>query len=234
MTKAIVLAAGLGERLRPLTNLVPKPFLPTRGGLVIEHVFSWLRRQGISEIYVVLAYMADKVLAYLGGAWEGVKFLVSNGLLGTAGQLGVAKGVVGDEEDFIAVNGDVLTNVDLGDALRFHRESMSELTIVARELALDLRFGVLRLGEGGRLIEWLEKPSLKFPVASGIYIIKGSVLNLLGNSKVDMNEFVSWLVQRGHRVYAYVVPGEYVDIGTPADYLRAYESPPLTISTPPR
>lgn len=115
MLRLIILTAGLGERLRPLTYLVPKPYLPLRNGLIIEHILNWVREQGLNytDIIVVTAYMADKVVSLLGDALPGVKFVVADQLLGTAGQLWYVRDLVNDDDDVIVINGDVLTDLPL-------------------------------------------------------------------------------------------------------------------------
>jgi len=117
--KAVILTAGLGERLRPLTYLVPKPYLPLRNGLIIERILDWLKYQGLryDDVIVVTAYMADKVVSFLSNVLRDVKFVVADQLLGTAGQLWYVRDYVNDGDDVVVINGDVLTNISLPKAL---------------------------------------------------------------------------------------------------------------------
>jgi len=213
--KAIVLAAGLGERLRPITLTVPKPYLPLHGGLVIERIIGWLRSWGL-EVYVINAYMAERIEAYLRDL--GVEFVRAQELLGTAGQLWFIRDRVTEDEDIVVVNGDVITEAPLGDIIEVHGRRGAQLTIVAAEYRLALRYGVLRVSDHGELLDWSEKPTLTFPVAIGIYVIKGSLIKRLGRVKLDMDELARGLVRSGVRVFVYMYKGHYVDMGVPGDY----------------
>jgi len=222
--KAVILTAGLGERLRPLTYLVPKPYLPLRNGLIIERILDWLKYQGLryGDVIVVTAYMADKVVSFLSNVLRDVKFVVADQLLGTAGQLWYVRDYVNDGDDVVVINGDVLTNISLPKALELHRSSGADVTIVSVRYKLTARYGVLDIGPNGEFKGWREKPEITLPIVTGIYVMRGFTIKWLGKERLDMNRYIERLVALGRRVMVYVDDGGYyVDLGVHSDYVSA-------------
>ncbi|MGC9152946.1 MAG: nucleotidyltransferase family protein [Vulcanisaeta sp.] len=223
MLKIVILTAGLGERLRPLTYLVPKPYLPLRNKLIIEELLDWVTNQGLAydDIIVVTAYMADKITSILSNVMRNVKFVVADQLLGTAGQLWYVRDLVNEDDDVIVVNGDVLTDISLSKALDFHKSNNAEVTIVSIRYRLTARYGVLDIGPNGEFKGWLEKPVITLPIVTGIYILKGFIIKALRREKLDMNRYIEGLQSVGRKIMVYVADGKYVDLGVPQDYLSA-------------
>ncbi|WP_054842854.1 NDP-sugar synthase [Vulcanisaeta distributa] len=225
MIKAVILTAGgLGERLRPLTYLVPKPYLPLRNGLIIEHILNWIKSQGLNydDLIVVTAYMADKVISLLNNSMPGIKFVIADQLLGTAGQLWYVRDLVNDDDDVVVINGDVLTDVPLLKALDYHRSSNADVTIISIRYKLTARYGVLDIGPGGEFRGgWLEKPTITLPIVTGIYVMRGSLIKRLNKERLDMNKYIEYLRQSGMRIMVFLTDGNYVDLGVPQDYLNS-------------
>ncbi|ADN50900.1 nucleotidyltransferase family protein [Vulcanisaeta distributa] len=223
MIKVVILTAGLGERLRPLTYLVPKPYLPLRDGLIIEYILNWVKSQGFKydDVIIVTAYMADKVISLLGNLISGVKFVIADQLLGTAGQLWYVRDFIYDNDDVIIINGDVLTDVPLAKALDYHRSSNADVTIISIRYRLTARYGVLDVSPSGEFRGWLEKPTITLPIVTGIYIMKGSLIKRLSKERLDMNKYVEYLRQSGMRIMVFLTDGNYVDLGVPQDYLNS-------------
>jgi len=218
--KGVILAAGLGTRLRPLTFLVPKPLVTIGTTPIIDLVVRWLKANKVEELIVVGGYLYDVLERYVREAYGGDVVLVkSPRLLGTAGQLYYVRDYVGDD-DVVVVNCDVLTNLDLSHPYRFHLEKGSDMTIVGYRRVVELRFGVLEYDGSGRLLNWLEKPRSELTVASGVYILRGEVLGGLREEALDMNQ----LAGRLPRVYVYVAKeAKFLDVGTLEDLERAQE-----------
>ncbi|MFN7106267.1 MAG: nucleotidyltransferase family protein, partial [Pyrobaculum sp.] len=175
--KAVVLAAGLGTRLRPLTFFVPKPLVYVAGRPLIDHVLTWLKTNGISEIAVVGHYMQDLLAGYLADFFPDVVFIKSPRLLGTAGQLYYAKKWTSGG-DLVVANVDVLTNLDLKMPAELHKAKNVQLTIVATRQATSLRFGVLEI-EGDMLKAWREKPTFSHVTSTGVYIASSQLVERL-------------------------------------------------------
>lgn len=214
--KAVILAAGLGTRLRPITFFVPKPLVAVRGIPLISRIIEWLRLNGVREIAVVGYYMQDILERYLSEFYPDIAFFKSRKLLGTAGQLYYAKEWA--EGDVAVANTDVLTNLDLTAPLQLHKQTGALLTVVGQSHRTALRFGVLEM-EGAMLKAWREKPTFEYITSTGIYIASEEVLKNLEERYLDMNELASSLLPR---VAVYVAKeAVFHDVGTLDDLLKA-------------
>ncbi len=176
--KAAIIAGGLARRLRPITEEMPKALVPIAGKPIIAWQIEWLRRFGIDTVVVLSGYLHEKIIQFLGsGAKFGVRavYSVEDRPLGTAGALKNAEGVLRDEV-FVALNGDVLTNLDLR---RLIEEVRGGDTLVGMALVpLKSPYGVVEVGEGGRVRDFREKPVLhEYLINAGIYVMKPEVFN---------------------------------------------------------
>ena len=214
--KAVVLAAGLGTRLRPLTFFVPKALAAAGSKLLIDFVVEWLRRNGVREVAVVGYYMQNLVRSYLSEFHPDVVFLESRRLLGTAGQLYYAKEWV--DGDVVVVNTDVLTNLDLRAPLELHKSKKALLTVVGSANKASLRFGVLEV-EDDLLKTWREKPTFEFVTSTGIYVVSDVVVKKLSEEYLDMDALARSLTPR---VAVYTAKEAYFyDVGTLEDLTKA-------------
>ncbi len=218
---AVVMVGGLGTRLRPLTDDVPKPMLPVGGRPLLEHIVAQLRKAGIKRIHLTTHYKPEAIEGHFGdGSAFGVelRYLHEREPLGTAGSLGL----LGDtHEPLLVINGDVLTEVDFRGMLAFHREHGAELTIAIREQEQASAYGVVDT-EGIEVRAIREKPVLRQKITTGIYLLDPSVLALIPkNSSLDMPTLITELIDRGRRVISFPVHEYWLDIGQPADYEKA-------------
>ena len=206
--KGVVLAAGLGTRLRPLTFIVPKPLVTIGTTPIIDLVIRWLKMNGVGEVIVVGGYMQDVLERYLRSEHPDVTFVPSRRLLGTAGQLYYARDLV--DGDVVVANCDVLTNLDLSAPIELHRSTGADLTVVARRTRHALRFGALEL-EGTRLARWVEKPAFEVVTSVGIYIMRSDVVKGLREEPLDMDALARSLPN----VHVYVARNaDFFDVGT--------------------
>jgi NDP-sugar pyrophosphorylase family protein len=222
--RAVVLAAGLGTRLRPLTYFAPKALVPVGGIPMVTRVIEWLRLNGIKDIAVVGYYMQSLLERYLAERHPDVAFLKSRRLLGTAGQLYYAREWA--DGSVVVVNTDVLTNLDLRAPAELHERAGALMTIVAQRVESRLRFGVLSLS-GSALARWSEKPSFEYVTSAGVYIMSGDVIRRLEERYLDMDALANSLAPR---VAVYVArEAFFYDVGTPEDLQRARDvaAPPL-------
>ena len=226
--KALVLVGGLGTRLRPLTYSRPKHLLPIANRPHIEHVLDLLVRHGVSEVALLTSYLAESFAGTIERAsQQGVSIELTHEVepLGTAGALKNAESLVGDET-FLALNGDVLTDVDIGVLVDRHHERDAEVTILLAPVDDPSAFGVVPTDEEGRVLGFLEKPPRdEAPtdlINAGVYVLEPSVLARVpsGVSSAERELFPA-LVEEGARVYAMAVPSYWMDIGTPEKYLQA-------------
>ena len=181
VVKAMVLAAGEGTRLRPLTLNTPKVLLPIGGVPLIEHTLLWLKNHGVDEAAVNLYHLGEKIKDFLGdGSGFGVKVVYSPEvtLLGTAGGVKKMEHFFGDT--FVVVYGDVLTDFDLSDMLSFHQGNNCLATIAILEVASAGSVGVVEMNQEGRLLSFVEKPSHRSGMGNlgsgGVYVFEKEVL----------------------------------------------------------
>jgi NDP-sugar pyrophosphorylase family protein len=225
MMRAVILAGGKGVRLAPLTEVIPKPLVPIGGLPIMEIVIRQLQKFGIRRITMAVGYMAELIQAYFqdGTRW-GVTLDYSNETspLGTAGPLSLINGL---DETFLAINADVLTNLDYRELLHFHRQQGGLATIGAYNRLVNIDLGVIiKDGDSYRIKDYLEKPTSTHLVSMGIYIFEPSVLQFIppGNY-LDFPDLVKLLLKDGQTVCYYPFEGYWLDIGRHDDYQKAAE-----------
>lgn len=225
VSTAIILAGGKGERLRPLTNDVPKPLLKIKGIPIIEHSINNFRKHGISNIILSVGYMADKIMDYFGdGSFLGVKikYCVEETPLGTGGALKLAsKGLT---EAFAAINGDNLSDCDWKSLEAVHRKFNAKITLGLFPVEDVSQFGIARL-DGRRIVEFVEKPSKESAPSNlsnaGLYLIEPDALDILpeGKSSVERDCFEK-LAKEGV-IYSYIHTGQWFPTDDLARFNRA-------------
>lgn len=227
--KAVVMAGGEGTRLRPMTANQPKPLLPIVNRPIMEHVLRLLKRHGFTETIVTVQFLAALVRNYFGDGDEldmNIWYATETKPLGTAGSVKNAEEALRDEP-FLVISGDALTDIDLSDMVRFHRENHALVTIGLNRVDDPLEFGIIIVDEGGRVQRFLEKPTwgqvFSDTVNTGIYVMEPEVLDA-----VPAGESVDWsgdvfprLLARGARLYGYVAEGYWEDVGTHESYQQA-------------
>src|SRR5579875_2398130 len=209
--KAVVLVGGEGTRLRPLTFSTPKQMLPVAGRTVIERVVEHLGRHGVHEVVLSLGYKPDAFLAaFPDGRCAGVKlrYAVESSPLDTAGAIRFAaeEGGLGSET-FVVVNGDVLTDIDVSELVKFHKERGAEGTIALTPVEDPSRFGVVPVDANGRVEAFIEKPpASEAPtnmINAGIYVLEPSFLERVPpGRKVSVEREVFPAVVEDGRLYA--------------------------------
>ncbi len=227
--KALVLAGGLGTRLRPLTLTRPKHMLPIGNVPHIEHVLDLLQRHGIDEVVLLTSYLADafsEVIEQAAARGMTVVTTFEDEPLGTAGALKNAADLVGDDT-FIVFNGDILTDLDLTMVREWHRSKAAEATIVLHPVEDPSAFGVVPTDDDGRVLGFVEKPApgeaTTNLINAGVYVFEPSVLHRVPSDRVWSAErqLFPQLVQEGARLYALGTDAYWMDIGTPDKYRRA-------------
>ncbi len=230
--KAMILAAGEGTRLRPLTLSMPKPLLPLDGIPVIERTMTWLKLHGISEVCINLCYLGEKIVDLIGdGSHLEMQVTYSQEVtaLGTAG--GVKKMEDFFDDSFVVVYGDSLTNFDLTGMMNFHREKNAAATLAMFEADSFEGVGVIETDDEGRILGFIEKPGTEnstcndWSVNAGIYVLEKTVLKYvppMGPWDFGYDVFPS-LIRDGLPLYGYHMgPDAYfLDIGTLEKYEQA-------------
>ncbi len=228
--QAVVLVGGEGTRLRPLTLTTPKQMLPIVGRPMIERVLSHLAEHGVDEVVLSLGYLPDAfVAAYPDGTAAGVRlsYAVEPEPLDTAGAVRFAADHAGIGSTFVVVNGDVLTDHDLGGLIAFHRDRGAEGTIDLFPVPDPSAFGVVPTDENGRVTAFVEKPprdeAPTDEINAGTYVLEPSVLERIpAGRRVSIERETFPAMVRDGRLYARADRGYWLDTGTPAAYLQAH------------
>ncbi|MGQ9514418.1 MAG: nucleotidyltransferase family protein [Thermoproteota archaeon] len=224
--KAIILAGGLGTRLRPYTFMVPKPMLPLGDRPILEHIVGWLSSNGVREIIIATGYLAHIIESYFGdgttlGLDVSIKYVRSAKPLSQGGQLKTVEKMI-EREPFIVTYSDVITDLDLKPVIEFHREKRGLATLVARKLITTTRFGVLHLDSDSRLKEWEEKPKTESIANTGIYVFEPRIFDYIPeNQVISMDKVFKEAMEREERIYVYVSNANFIDIGDTNSYRMA-------------
>ena len=226
--KALLIAGGFGTRMRPLTFTRPKHLLPIANKPHIDHVLDRLQRHGIDGCVLLTSYLAEAFEDTVRSARERgfeVEVAHEETPLGTAGALKNAARSVGDET-FLALNGDVLTDADLSELIRFHRDRGAEGTILLTPVEDPTQFGVVPTTPEGRVEAFIEKPAAgEAPtnmINAGVYVLEPSVLDLIPSDQEYSaeRELFPELVGR-QTLFARSTDAYWMDVGTPEKYRQA-------------
>lgn len=220
---AVLLAGGRGTRLRPYTTTIPKPLVPIGGEFaIVEIVLRQLAWAGFGRATIAIGHLGQLIRAYVGSGSQwgiDVDYLVEDEPLGTMGP------VVGllDRlpEQFLVMNGDILTDLPYRDLLERHRATRPPITVATfrREVAID--FGTLEI-EGDEIVSFREKPVLRYDVSMGVYALSRDTLEGYSpGHRLGFDEVMLDLIAAGRRPASFAHDGYWLDIGRPEDYDRA-------------
>ncbi len=240
--KAMILAAGKGTRVRPITNVVPKPMIPLLGKPIMESILEHLRDSGFDQVVVNTSHLAPVIQDYFrDGARFGVEIAYSfEGLLNRGELQGQAVGSAGGmkriqdfsgffDDTFAVLCGDALIDVDFQEAVRFHKAAGAVATMILRDVPREevFKYGVVAVDETGRVTRFQEKPAVEDAVSTkintGIYIFEPSVFDHIPSGRpFDIgSELFPALVAAGAGIYGVELPFQWVDIGAVPDYWDA-------------
>jgi mannose-1-phosphate guanylyltransferase/phosphomannomutase len=223
------MAGGEGTRLRPMTANQPKPMLPVANRPIMEHVLRLLRKHGLTETVVTVQFLASIVRNYFGDGEDfgmTLQYATEETPLGTAGSVKNAEDALRDEP-FLVISGDALTDIDLSDLIKFHKDRQALVTVALARVPDPLEFGIVIMDDDGRIQRFLEKPTwgqvFSDTVNTGIYVMEPEVL-----AEVPAGEVVDWsadvfpkLLERGAPLYGWIADGYWEDIGSHESYLKA-------------
>jgi NDP-sugar pyrophosphorylase family protein len=221
--KAVILAGGLGHRLKPFTEIIPKPLLPLGDQSILEIQIASLRRCGAEEVLVATNYKSDLVRAYLGdGSRFGLKVTVSreDTPLGTAGPLSLLRTAL--DQPFLMMNGDILTKLDFRAFYDFGVAQQSELTVATKVITTPFRFGNVHVNDAGQIVNVEEKPEFKLEIVAGIYFIKPSLLRHVPDGQYyGMDTLIKAMIAAEEPISRYLIREYWLDIGQVDDYSKA-------------
>jgi mannose-1-phosphate guanylyltransferase len=225
--KAVVLVGGEGTRLRPLTETTPKPLLPLVDRPSLDHVLDHLVRHGVHEVIMSSPYLEATFHPFIESRRgdPSITWITEREPLGTGGAIVHARDAVGSEP-FFALNGDILTDLDLTAMLEFHRARGAWVTIALHHVDDARPFGLVESSADGRIIAFREKPESPVPgdVNAGTYLIEPEALRPwpTGTAISIEREIFPGVIEAGHPVFGFATGAYWLDLGTPEKYLQAH------------
>ena len=224
--KAFLLAAGLGTRLRPLTEHTPKCLVPINGKPLMEYWFELFRKYGVDEVLVNTHYLRDQVGAYIkkhnaSGELPKVKAVYEAELLGSGGTVKMNEDFVDGEEDFLICYADNLTSANLEKLCKLHKEKQCILTMGLFRASNPKECGIAELDENGRIVSFIEKPEVPKSNLSngGIYVVSREIFSYIPEGFSDFGKDV--LPKLVGKMYGSEIEEYLLDIGTPEKYQKA-------------
>lgn len=214
----VVMAGGLGTRLRPLTNEVPKPMLPVGGRPLLEHIVEQLRAAGVERVSFTTHYKGTVIEDHFGdGSGFGIRigYMQEDQPLGTAGALCLLETW---EDPVLVINGDILTRLDFRAFLEFHNEHEADMTVAVRLHEMKLAYGVVET-DGMNVTGIAEKPVIRNFINAGIYMLSPAVRRYVPDGRrFDMTDLISVLVAAKRRVICFPIHEYWIDVGRMEDY----------------
>jgi dTDP-glucose pyrophosphorylase len=218
----VLMAGGLGQRLRPLTDDTPKPLLPVGDRPLLEIIINRFTAQGFRKFFISVNYRADLVEAHFGdGAKLGaeIRYLREDQPLGTGGAVGLLP--ERPTSPFVVMNGDLLTTINFETLVDFHQQHGADLTLCVRRYSHQIPYGVAEI-QGGEVVSIVEKPNHECFISGGIYMLSPMVFDRLQpHRRIDMPDLMRELIDDKRRVTAFPVTEYWIDIGRIEDLERA-------------
>ena len=225
--KAVVLVGGEGTRLRPITETLPKPLVPLVARPSLDHVLDHLAGRGVHEVVLSSSYLEETFHAFI-QARRGdpsIAWITETEPLGTGGAIVNALEALDTDEPFFALNGDILTDLDLTEMLARHRDRGATATIALTHVEDARPYGLVPLDAGGRVLEFREKPAELVPgdINAGTYVLEPVALDgwTRGENVSIERQIFPALIADGHPLAGFVSEAYWMDLGTPQAYLQA-------------
>lgn len=219
---AVIMAGGRGERLRPLTDLVPKPLLKVGDKPILEHNLNRLCLFGIDDFWITVKYLGEQIEAYFGNGEERntiIQYIYETEPLGTIGSVSKIKNFI---HDYILVtNSDLLTNIDYEHYFLDFIKQDADFSVATIPYRVDIPYAVLETSNG-HVVNFKEKPTYTYYSNGGIYLMKKELLKLIPIEKhYNTTDLMEELIKIGKKVVSYPLEGYWLDIGKHEDYLKA-------------
>ena len=222
--KAVILAGGLGTRLRPLTDILPKPLLPVGERSVLEIMIAKLKEFGFNELYIATGYKSHLFENYFGDGSRlkvKIKFSKERKPLGTAGPLKLLQNEL--KEPFPVMYGDIITSLNFHNLKKFHLSNKSDFTLVTKKIFLPISYGLIK--SKGNLIQSIEeKPLVKSEINTGIYYVNPEVIKYIPDGFFHMTDLAKLLIKKNKKVMRYRLQEYWIDIGEKENYEKAQKN----------
>lgn len=219
---ALIMAGGLGSRLKPLTDDCPKPMLKIGDKPILQIIIERLAMQGFNEIYISINYLGEQISDYFGDGSSlavNIHYLQESNKLGTAGALGLLpKSLV---DPMVVLNGDVLTKANYASLVDYHQRNAASISIGLTKQEMTIPYGVVNL-EQEQVLSIDEKPTHSYYVSAGIYCISPKVFaSLVGQDYLDMPDLIQEQIDKNNHVIGFPLHEYWADIGMKSDYNQA-------------
>jgi len=222
--QVVVLAGGQGSRLRPYTTILPKPLLPVGEIPILEILVRQLKYYGFKNILISTGYLAELIEAYFGdGRRWGVciRYVRESKPLGTAGALKLAQHT---EDDFLVLNGDILTDMDFARLYKWHKQQKATASISIKERKIQNDFGVIEVGDHHELLAYHEKPQQVSFVSMGINVLNVKAKSFIKKGEcIGIPDLMLRMKSSSQKVCCYQVKDQWLDLGRSEDLERAQE-----------
>ncbi len=219
--RAVILAGGKGSRLSPYTSVLPKPLVPMGERPILELILLQLERDGFRHVNISVGHLGSLIQTYFAQDSKleqlTIDYWWEDEPLGTAGAL---RNITGLTEPFLAMNGDILTDLPYCDLMNRHAETGAALTIATHRRDHQISLGVVE-HEDGVVRDYIEKPTMHYEVSMGVYAYDPRVLEHIPGGRFDFPDVVKALLRAGETVCTFPFDGMWFDIGTPGDHERA-------------
>lgn len=218
---AVILAGGKGTRLKPFTISIPKPLVPVGDIPILEHIIRKLSSEGFKEIVITVNHLAELIKAFFGDGskWDvTIRYSFEDKPLSTMGPLKIIERL---PEDFIILNGDVLTDLNFREFFSIHRQKRSLFTVASHKRSERIDYGVLDISDD-QIISFREKPEIQMFVSMGVYAANKRILEFIpSNSFFGFDDLMLSLLNSQEEVSLFKHDGYWLDIGRPSDYEKA-------------
>jgi mannose-1-phosphate guanylyltransferase len=226
--KAIILAGGVGTRLRPLSCTRPKLLFPILNEPLLDRTLEQLAETGVNAVTLAVKFMAEMFMQRYGKSAHGLKisYSLERKPMGTGGAIKYAEELIGNEEPFLVLNGDIFTTVDYGSLIKKHNETDAVATLALYRVEDPSRYGTVKLEENGKITKFVEKaPSGQAPsnlINAGIYVLDPKIFSYIPACRTVSieHEVFPKLAEKG-QLFGHEFNKLWIDIGKPADYLKA-------------
>ncbi len=218
----VIMAGGLGTRLKPLTNVLPKPLIPIGEKTMLEEIFDRFAAHGCQRFYISVNYKAELIRYYMDqlDLPYQLEFFTEEKPMGTAGSISLLKGRI--NETFFVTNCDILIEQDYSEILQYHREQQNEITVVAALKHFPIAYGTIETGDNGKLLKLVEKPELTFKINSGMYILEPHLIDQIPDDQFfHITYLIDQVMARGGRVGVFPVSEKsWRDVGGWKEYVE--------------
>ena len=219
---AVVMAGGLGTRLRPLTNTVPKPLLQVGGKAIIDHNIDRLRKFGVDDFWISLGYLGEKLDAHFSDGSSrniSVKYVTETKPLGTIGAVGKIKDF--NHEYILVTNSDILTNLNYEEFFLFFIDQDADMAVITIPYHVNIPYAVMET-DNNHVISFKEKPTYTYYSNGGIYLIKKKILNKIPKDALyNSTDLMQKVIDEGGKLVSYPIHEYWLDIGKHEDFQQA-------------